>query len=349
MSTQQRLLWVDVAKGIAIALMVFGHVWRGLFEAHILTDVALYTGIDRFIYLFHMPLFFFLSGMFVSTSGTPSTFGPLLWKRAVAYLYPLLIWSWILALSRVAAGDSTNRAALSLLDAALYPFPPKDIFWFLWALFLMQTLAAAAVLLPRRWHLPISIAAALGSLVYAASGLELPLVHDTIMNLPYFLAGIAFTALGGRAIGSGRQALIGLALFAATEATVLLVPQPIVGAPLILLATVAVVGSVLLIAWMTERLRGVQLIEAVAVMGTATMAIYVAHVIVLAAVRIVLVKLGIHDVIAHAALGTVVAIAVPLLLLLLASRLGVSKLAGLGPSPAGWSRPSALQPAPARS
>ena len=46
------LHWVDAAKGIGIILVVFGHLLYG-------SDVPL---LNRFIYSFHMPLFFVLSG-----------------------------------------------------------------------------------------------------------------------------------------------------------------------------------------------------------------------------------------------------------------------------------------------
>ena len=46
----KRNQWVDVAKGIAIILMVLGHT-------------AIPDSLSRFIYSFHMPLFFIASGM----------------------------------------------------------------------------------------------------------------------------------------------------------------------------------------------------------------------------------------------------------------------------------------------
>lgn len=48
--TKERILWIDVAKGIAIVLMIIGHT------------VQFGTPIRNFIFSFHMPLFFMLSG-----------------------------------------------------------------------------------------------------------------------------------------------------------------------------------------------------------------------------------------------------------------------------------------------
>ena len=46
----KRLLWIDVAKGIAIILMIIGHT------------VKFGTYSRNFIFSFHMPLFFILTG-----------------------------------------------------------------------------------------------------------------------------------------------------------------------------------------------------------------------------------------------------------------------------------------------
>ncbi|STU64905.1 acyltransferase [Klebsiella pneumoniae subsp. ozaenae] len=63
-----REAWVDYAKGIGIILVVFGHVNRGLYSAGIQLSGSSYLLTDSIIYSFHMPLFFFLSGLFFTQS-----------------------------------------------------------------------------------------------------------------------------------------------------------------------------------------------------------------------------------------------------------------------------------------
>jgi len=55
--------WVDYAKAIGIILVVYGHVARGLYNAGIAFPEPLYSLTDSVVYSFHMPLFFFLSGI----------------------------------------------------------------------------------------------------------------------------------------------------------------------------------------------------------------------------------------------------------------------------------------------
>lgn len=51
---QQRITYIDVAKGIGILLVYIGHCWKGE------PDISL---LIEWIYAFHMPLFFFVSGL----------------------------------------------------------------------------------------------------------------------------------------------------------------------------------------------------------------------------------------------------------------------------------------------
>ena len=62
MSGSKRIEWIDVAKGVGIVLVSFGHLRNGDGESVWLP--ALDVPIDA-IYLFHMPLFFLLGGAHV--------------------------------------------------------------------------------------------------------------------------------------------------------------------------------------------------------------------------------------------------------------------------------------------
>lgn len=60
----QRIHWIDIAKGIGIILVSFGHIRNG--DGQSVWLPALDTPIN-IIYLFHMPLFFFLGGLTFSS------------------------------------------------------------------------------------------------------------------------------------------------------------------------------------------------------------------------------------------------------------------------------------------
>lgn len=89
----QRLLWADQTKGIGIFLMVYAHNFP-IFE--------------YYIYTFHMPLFFFVAGMFHPKKSSSES----IVKRAKTILIPYFLWGSILYLFWLFIGryygDSSN-------------------------------------------------------------------------------------------------------------------------------------------------------------------------------------------------------------------------------------------------
>lgn len=82
----ERKEWIDIAKGIGILLVVFGHSIGYLDDAG-----------NRFILSFHMPLFFFLSGLCARRSN--GEFVPFLKKKVRTLLVPQMLLGIINCLS----------------------------------------------------------------------------------------------------------------------------------------------------------------------------------------------------------------------------------------------------------
>lgn len=116
----------DAIKALAIWLVILGHC------------IQYFSGLDywndhafQFIYSFHMPLFFMISGFFFASSFKlmPSKF---LIKKAVSLLLPCFSWGFIMACLNFEAWSSF------LLDV----FTPSHWpFWFFKGLFLTQLIA----------------------------------------------------------------------------------------------------------------------------------------------------------------------------------------------------------------
>lgn len=83
----QRVEYIDTLKGIAIILVVMGHVVQFIWGDRFGSDQILFV----IIYSFHMPLFFFLSGICTRTDAK----GILLQKKIQTLLYPFLLWNFI--------------------------------------------------------------------------------------------------------------------------------------------------------------------------------------------------------------------------------------------------------------
>ena len=89
-----RLLWIDQLKGIGIILMIYAHNFPFL---------------EYYIYTFHMPLFFFVAGIF-----HPKEFNKdKIIRRAKSILIPYFVWSFFLFLFWFLIGrnygDSVNH------------------------------------------------------------------------------------------------------------------------------------------------------------------------------------------------------------------------------------------------
>ena len=81
-----RLDWVDYAKGIGIILVVYGHVLIGIYNSKIDIPHSFYDYCQKFIYSFHMPLFFFLAGLFYEQKEL-TTFKNFLFKKELGWIF----------------------------------------------------------------------------------------------------------------------------------------------------------------------------------------------------------------------------------------------------------------------
>jgi fucose 4-O-acetylase-like acetyltransferase len=104
-----RLPWVDTAKGLGIILVVFGHVLRGLLNNNIMTRTPIAQFVDAWIYTFHMPLFFFLSGLFLFRS-TRKPWKEFTSDKIRTIAYPYFVWSAITITIKSALGGPKHHA-----------------------------------------------------------------------------------------------------------------------------------------------------------------------------------------------------------------------------------------------
>jgi fucose 4-O-acetylase-like acetyltransferase len=138
----KRVEYVDIAKGIGIILVVMGH-----------NDFALISPFaHKLIYSFHMPMFFFMSGMFFNPNLPFSTF---LWQRFHKLLKPfgvmlLVIYFASLSFSKVSLVMASRRLLKALYGSGHYLDWVQ--LWFLPHLFVVGLLAYIFIrALRHRW------------------------------------------------------------------------------------------------------------------------------------------------------------------------------------------------------
>jgi len=129
----QRVVLVDVSKGMLIILVVFGHAWRAVFNNDILHNTIIYHFVDDLIYAFHMPAFFFLAGLFALKTKKQAV-GEFIGKKLRTIAYPYFLWSIIQSVIQLVMSGSTTRT-ITITDIFKIPLVPIMQFWFLYALF----------------------------------------------------------------------------------------------------------------------------------------------------------------------------------------------------------------------
>lgn len=322
-----RLGWVDVAKGVGILLVVFGHVLRGLIHAGICPRTPLWEGVDRFLYAFHMPLFFLLAGLFLPRAlGRPwKQFGS---DRARTLLYPYLLWGTLQTLFMILASGHTNRQA-SPSDLWRIVYTPPMQFWFLYVLMMLT----AAMWVWRRLGGPLWL------FLVAMAALRLSSYADATLGWP---AWPVLNSLRDHAVYLALGAVLGERGFAQAWAQIparalAAIPALGLGVAALAIALGWYESRLAPVAMTAAALAGVAGVLAAAVLlersplgatlefwGRLSLEIYVAHTIASAGVRVLL-KSGLHHsgLATHIALGVLAGMLVPIALHLLARRLGV--------------------------
>lgn len=324
---RDRLVFVDVAKGIGILLVVYGHVARGLQAASLAPRDGLLGAIDYVIYAAHMPLFFVLSGLFFDRSADWGGF----WRgRVTALAYPYFVWSLLQGGAQLAvSGSGAVNGDLPVSALLAIPWAPISPFWFLYALFFANLLLFAL----RRVDPALVTGGALvlfGALAVAGIG---GVVNDIAYGLLYFSAGALLARYRlVRFVPSRVGWAVGLLLVYVTLSLVAHAGH--VPERLPIPAAIAGVLALLSLSRAIAAAGGRWLVGGLGLLGVGSMSIYVMHVTAIGVTRLLLMRLfGIDSVPVLLAGCTLAAVLAPIAVHLLLLRLGVSRWFGL-PAPA---------------
>jgi fucose 4-O-acetylase-like acetyltransferase len=319
---QKRVGWVDHAKGIGIFLVVLGHVLNGLQDASILSHSVYDDFVVRFIYSFHMPLFFFIAGLFVQRSANRSISRFFLDKLSVI-VYPYFVWSFLQGLIEIGAAHYVNHptSAFALLKII---YSPIKQYWFLYALFIMLMIYKFTydLKLPSKVFVLIAFACYLVE-TFGIDILNWNVLHSVCSDLIYFALGavIAQTSILGdfvsqRARWTEGIAAVGYTLVAGVVAAHI-DRKPLLGLAL----AITGISATIALAMVTDRSKRLSFIKT---WGLLSLEIFVAHTIAAAFMRILLQKaFGISAPLPHIVLGTGVGLYVPILLVFGAQKIGL--------------------------
>lgn len=192
MNPPRRDRQIDLCYVIGILLVVAGHSGA---DQHFNS-----TALFRWIYAFHMPLFFALSGYLFRYGGGSGRmpFGMFARRRAVRLLVPLWVWTTLVFIPKgLLSAYAMRPSELSLaayLHAFLYPADnPIRPFWFLEVLFEVSVAGYAVDRIVRGRSLPLLMIAGLclvANRLIAPRGGELLMLPDVLWYAAFFLLGM---------------------------------------------------------------------------------------------------------------------------------------------------------------
>jgi fucose 4-O-acetylase-like acetyltransferase len=299
----RRIAANDYGRGIGIFLVVLGHVLIGLDDHGILSEstnpnaLTLSRAAVTWIYAFHMPLFFFLSGM-LSERSVGKPFGEVLSSRVRAIAWPYVVWSLFQESLRELTGISRGSAS----DWWRILYKPMMQFWFLYVLFFLS-LAYYGL---RRMGAPRMGVLLIAAILHAGHlSTDVPVMswvyHEFCKHGIYLAAGAVVAEWAERGTipfaGSTSVRLLTAAVGYLLIADCVADDWPF--SPTFL-AFVGITSSMAVASVLAAR-RAAPYLEQ---WGLLSLQIYVAHTIVSAATRSWLLACGVHDPLTHVLLQT---------------------------------------------
>jgi uncharacterized membrane protein YcfT len=327
---QERLDWVDVAKGLSIILVVMMHSAFG---------VGADTGGTGYLHYvigwatpFRMPEFFLISGLFLSqVIARP-------WlryadRRVVHYLYFYAIWAVIHILFKVGLGERDPMlAAEYLLWAVIEPY---GVLWFIY----MLAVLAAATKVVHELRIPHWVALLGGAALQMAPIHTGSYIVDQFAEFfVFFYAGYALAPVLFDIVVRAQKhvvlALAGLAAWAVINGLLVFSPgyrvmpdhveMGLAGLPgLHLVLAIIGAGALCVAAGLLAKLPAMEWLRW---LGSKSIVVYLAFALPMAVTRTILIRLGvITDTGVLSTVVMLVAILSPLLLYFIIQRTGFGK------------------------
>ncbi|GAB4540266.1 MAG: acyltransferase [Anaerolineales bacterium] len=319
-----RATWVDYGKGIGIALVVYAHLLSSAYHNGLAVPQRFFEVSDSAVYSFHMPLFFFLSGLFAKGSLNKRGARAYLADKAARIFYPYVIWS-ILQISAEAlfAGQSQQGASFSTL--LTIPFQGWGQFWFLYALFWMHVTYAACAAFGKYANVSFLLISVFLFTFSLPTGLfELGSFSFYVI---YFSAGTAlmplFQKMEARNIplwaaflGAGAFLAAACALFIAA-----LAPGRIQNFSQRYIALLFATFGILSFSALAQALAREKALPLLETLGKYSLQIYLVHMLAGVGMRVLLLQMGVENWLAHIFIGTVFALTAPIALQKISDRL----------------------------
>lgn len=204
---KNRIVWLDTAKGIGILLVVVGHTMSPVMEGH-----EVMTAVYSILYVFHMPLFFLLSGM---VSGRLLNAGEsekrkLLRQRAKRLMVPYFVWAIIYAPMKLLLKEHVRFAQKDSIWTIFLGNNPAGQLWFLYVLFILSVFTIFFVNQKslNTWRIGGFIASFLAPIVPSTIGFTGIGLSFSLYQIGFFFLGLSLAQHSDTAFKNGKIAIV---------------------------------------------------------------------------------------------------------------------------------------------
>jgi fucose 4-O-acetylase-like acetyltransferase len=267
---KQRSMIIDIVRGIAITLVVLGHTNQGIIHRGWWGPSPHNPGtyLDVAIYTFHMPAFFFVSGIFLCAGVEKRGQGHYTRDKLRTMIYPYLLWAVIFYVALDFLQRFVVQYHLSIRQYALATVT-GNVSWFLPTIFVTVMLG----MLLRRIPMPLLfvIASAAAFFWHPVGATD---IDSAISHLPFLVAGMwvgrrfeileriprALSAIGAISLAS---LILVLTIHGVTQSRYLFIPLGLLGT-LMLMLIAQLLGRTTLarfFAWAGEASFGIFLLS----------------------------------------------------------------------------------------
>lgn len=274
-----RIEWIDSTRGIAILLVVVGHVVGGYTGNYGMPKYQrIIDMVVDIIYTFHMPLFFMISGFVFGLkkyNWSKDNYATYINKKAKALLIPYFLFSTLQILIKLPL-QGKIASVLSWENILLLPIIPIDQFWFIYILFFIFCLAGFV-----DWKVQ----------------------HNSlIMAIVLFIVGKLLSLFGGDLL----NVCVGVLVRCFCYYIYFYIGYKLCRMKISLSKRT----------WISfcEEFDMVSKSKLLQVMGSESMSIYIVHVLLCAIIRVALIKIGFTNLFISVIIGVVLSIAVPIIM-----------------------------------
>lgn len=305
--------------------MVYAHLLSSAYHSGISIPEIFFRLSDSIIYSFHMPLFFFLSGLFVEESLYKRGAKEYVFDKFLRIAYPYIIWSILQVCVEIMFADQTQKGA-TLENLLAIPYRPWGQFWFLYVLLWMHILYALLSIFGKYTHMLLAILSI--ALYFYPIQIGFMSIANVCMFFIFFASGILFKNLFMKAEKNNQTPWLGttllLTLFASTlyAFTNLIEPTRLADRSHIFYFLIFSFLGIFAFSALSQYLAHRNILLFFQILGRYSLQIYLVHMLAGVGVRMVLLNVfGIENWIIHIIIGTILALIIPIVMQVVSDKL----------------------------